>query len=196
MLGRMCCLWLLLPLVAGCARTQGDEDNAMPFVLAADEIAQARRLAEVHIPGDTGPNSPLERVYFIKAELLPDSQAESAQRQVMVTHYRYRDDETIHTMVDLVQHQVLKVEKFHHFPTALSVEERQRAEELARRDPRLQDMLKSQPTVRLQLRPLQVADPAEPYFGHRLVHLLLTRANEQLGTYVLVDLHTETVHLQ
>lgn len=169
-----------------------------PFVLAEEEIRQARQMAEEHWHVDPRPLSPLDRVQFIKAELLPASQAETSQRHVMVIHYRYRGDETIHTMIDLARHQVLKVEKFHHFPTGLAGAEIQRAEELARGDERLKPLLHAaRPPIRFQARPIQFSQPGDPYIGHRLVQLLPYQGNESLSSpRVLVDLHTETVHLE
>jgi hypothetical protein len=168
-----------------------------PFTLSDQEIGQARRLAERHLAIDASPLSPREQVFFIKVELLPDSQAETSQRLVMVTHYRYRDDETVHSMIDLGQHQVLKVETHQHFPTGLAAEESQRAEELARRDERLQPLLETAtPAIRLLPRPLQFSQPDEAFFGHRMVQLLLLQGDVYLPSpHVLVDLTTETIHL-
>ena len=67
--------------------------------------------------------------------------------------------------------------------------------ELARGDDRLQPLLKAMPTS-LEARPIQYAAPDEPFFGHRMVHVLLRREGNYLMTpRVLVDLTTETVHL-
>ena len=92
----------LLPLaLAGCGSAEGEQpgDGEPRYVLSADEIRLARELAERDMANQEGPSSPGKKTYFIKADLLPDSQADTAQRQVMVHHYRYQGDETILTRV-------------------------------------------------------------------------------------------------
>lgn len=189
--------WLPLLLAlgaAGCGRAVGDHaPNSRPDLDAA-EVRQARTLAEAQLPAAAEPRSPRERVYFIKADLLPPPAGEPNRRLVMVHHYRYEGDATVLTMVDLDAGQVVQRETLTHFPTALAPEERERAAELARRDDRVKPLLDE--VVALDFRPIQYARATEPLFGHRVVHVMLrTDRGHFSRPRVLVDLNTETVHI-
>ncbi len=194
-------LWpVLLALVPlACSRLEGNieaENDSEPlYELSADEVRLARDLAERDLDIPRNPLSPLERVVFAKIDLLPDAQADTTQRLVMVQHYRYRGDETILTTVDLNRLEVLGVERLAHYPTALAREEMERAESMARADSRLQPIL-DMPNRRLHIegRPFQPAFPHEPLFGHRVVLLLLRDGISYLNEpRILVDLTTEAV---
>lgn len=180
----------MLTAALGCARVEGDsERRSPPFVLGSDEIQLARELAEARL----GPASP-ERVFFIKADLLPETHAETGLRRVMVQHYRYDGDETVFTMVDLRALEVRQVEIEPHYPTALAAEENLRAEQLAGRDERVRPLLEN--GVRLDYRPIQASSADDPLFGHRVVHLMLRSADGYLSRpRVLVDLTTGQVHI-
>jgi hypothetical protein len=185
----------LAPL--GCGQASGDQTETAPvhypFALTPEEVGLARRLAETDLIVDSLPSGP--KTVFIKVELLPDSQADSQQRLVMVQHYRYQSDETIFTMIDLNTNDTLKREIAAHHPTALAPSEVERASQLARADGRLRPHLDIAPT-RLEARPIQYADH-EALFGHRVVHLLMRQdGNYLVNPRVLVDLTTETVHLE
>jgi hypothetical protein len=192
--GLLPCVLALAPL--GCGQANGDPAASVtyPFVLTEREVALARELAERDLPVEAVPSGP--RTLFIKMDLLPDSQAETSQRLVMVHHYRYGTDETIFTLVDLGAHEVLKRESHAHYPTALAPSEVEHAIDLARRDERLQPLLETAST-KFDARPLLCSDPQQPLFGHRVVHLLVQQGGRYLaGPRVLVDLNTETVHLE
>ncbi len=183
---------LLLVGAVGCGRVQGDQQPAPAFVLSAEEVRLARELAERPMPAQAG--SLQERVYLIKVDLLPEAQAESGQRRVMVHHYRYQGDETVFTMIDLRTHEVLKVETASHYPTGLASEEKERAAELARQDVRVRPFVEN--GAEFDYRPLQFAAGSER-FGHRVVHVLLRGADGYFSQpRVLVDLTTESVHLE
>src|SRR5262249_24864046 len=137
---------LLIGLVAvatsGCGWVRGeDEPLATSHALSPEQTAQARELAERDLGLDARSTNPRERPFFIKVDLLPDSEANTGRALVMVHHYRYQGDETILTMVDLNPHTVLKRETVVHFPTALAPSEFAHAEELARAEPKLQSLL-------------------------------------------------------
>jgi hypothetical protein len=191
-------LLALAPLA--CGNLQGNQEarDRPPYELSEKEIRLARELAErnTHLPQQI--HSPLERVVFTKIDLLPDSRAGTNMRQVMVQHYRYRNDETILTTVDLNRLAVLDVETVPHLPTALAKEELDRAERLARQDVRLRTAFnKPGRTLVVEGRPIQAINAQEPLFGHRVVHLLLRHGADYLSTpRVLVDLTTETVSLE
>lgn len=186
-------LLLLAFVPLACGRADGDQQNAAraPFELSDEEVRLARQVAEepLHIPAD--PPVPLERVCFIKVDLLPGTHADDPARRVNVIHYRYHGDETIITTVDLHTLDILKVETYRHFPTALAAEELARAERLARADARLQSMFDSSQVI-VEGRPFQATAPADALFGHRVVHLLLRDgANYRVGPRILVDLTRE-----
>src|SRR6476620_3334565 len=102
-------LSLIALLPVACGRAQGDHavDPPAPFVLTPHEIQLARALAEEKLAIVAEPTDPLDRTCFTKIYLLPGSRADSEQRQVMVHHYRYRDDVTILTMIDLNRAEIL-----------------------------------------------------------------------------------------
>jgi hypothetical protein len=192
-------LHLLLALIAlapiACGQATGDQDGPVqyPFVLTAAEISAARALAEKDLMVESLPSGP--KTVFIKVDLLPDTQANTAQRLVMVHHYRYHADQTIFTMVDLNTHEILSRDIQVHYPTALAPTEIERALGLARSDDRLRPLLQAG-TTKLEARPIQYALPQEPFFGHRVVHVLLRReGNYVVSPRVLVDLTNETVNM-
>ena len=175
----------------GCGQASGDQaaQTQYRFMLTQEELGLARLLAERDLMVDSLPSGP--RTVFIKVDLLPDSQANTSQRLVMVHHYRYQTDETIFTMIDLNTQEVLKREFHVHYPTALASSEIERAFQLARADDRLQAL-----TTNFDARPIQFTSPEEPLFGHRVVHVLLRHDGNYLKSpRVLVDLTTEIVHL-
>jgi hypothetical protein len=187
-------IMVLAPL--GCGQAAGDPPGRAqyPFVLTHEELGLARALAEHDFMAGSLPSG--LRNVFIKVDLLPDSQAETTRRLVMVHHYRYPTDETIFTMVDLQTHEVLKREVYAHYPTALAPVEIEHALQLARADNRLRPLLESM-SPSFEARPIQYASGHEPLFGHRVVHVLLRHDGDYLmSPRVLVDLNTETVHLE
>ena len=187
-------LLALLPVACGQAQGDGSSQAKFPFELTPDEIVQARHLAETDLGTEAAPQG--SRTVFIKIDLLPPVPGEAEQRLVMVHHYRYHTDETIFTMIDLRDQEVLKREIQAHYPTALAPVEVERALTLARTDGRLQGLLASAAT-KLEARPLQFGNPEAPLFGRRVVNVLIWQNGGYLsGPRVLVDLTTETVHLE
>jgi hypothetical protein len=188
-------LVLVLVLPIACGRVQGDQKQAVraPFELGSEEVRAARNLAESDLDIPERPLSALDRVVFIKIDLLPDAQAETTQRQVNVIHYRYRGDETIITTIDLNRREVLNRQMLPHFPTGLAPEELTRAQQLAQGDARLRGLFAAR-RLQMEGRPLQSVSRQDDLFGHRVVHLLLRDGNAYLTTpRVLVDLTTEAV---
>jgi hypothetical protein len=160
------------------------------FVLSPQEIRQARDLAEARLPA---PKSSEERVYFVKVDLLPASQAESGQRRVMVHHYRYAGDETTFTLVDLRTLDVVSVETAEHYPTALAEEETARATGLARADERVRPFLDN--GAELEFRPMQFA-AEDPRHGRRVVQVLLRGRDGYFSRpRVLIDLGDDKVEI-
>ena len=161
-------------------------NSPMPFELAPAEIQTARDLAEIHgpmahllRPEGTGEN----RVVFVKVELLPAMG--SGDRQAMVQHYRYVDDSTIFTHVDLVSATVVGTQVEPHYPTGLADEEIARARQLVRDDPPARGVTEG---LTLSPRPRQMA-ATDPMGHHRVVEFLLRRGQESvISPTILVDL--------
>jgi hypothetical protein len=191
------CLLAALALAPiACGRLQGREESPArpPYELSPDEIRLARELAERDMNIPAKPLSPLERVVFTKIDLLPDSQAETTMRQVIVHHYRYRGDEVVLTTVDLNRLEVLSTETIPHFPSALAREELVRAEHMAQSDARIKHVFE-EPGRSLKIEGrLPYFPSSHALFGHRVVQLLLRNGADYLSSpRVLVDLSTETV---
>jgi hypothetical protein len=168
----------------------------MPFELSPAEVRQAREMAESLEPfADLRHPSPATRIVFVKAERLPGPDVTSSAREVMLQHYRYRDDATIFTHVDLNRHEVVKCEATPHYPTGLAEDEIAQAKALAKNDDRLRTMIEAQ-SLSLIPRPLEVRDAFNPLQHHRIVQLLLQRGRESLlEPKVLVDLTQERVYV-
>src|SRR5262245_14903000 len=106
----------------GCGRVQGDEETPAPpgGALTEEETRLVRQAAEEKLKLSDSSSTPLDRLYFIKIDVLPASPEEPGRRLVNVIHYRYKGDETIITLVAVNTLDVLKVEVIPHFPTALA----------------------------------------------------------------------------
>jgi hypothetical protein len=191
-------LLALAPVACGTAQGDQEREPLAPFELSADEVAAARALAEEGLgrPGDG--LSPSARVYFIKVELLPDGRADTDQRKVMVTHYRYDGDETVHTFVDLNRGEVFDVQRKPHFPTALAREEVARAEKLARADARLTELFRSHGgKLTVEARPIRPASERDPLHGRRLALLSFNAGTHYpSASRVVVDLTNDTVQVE
>lgn len=191
--------WVLLVLLAvvplGFSLAWTNRNRpASTILLTAEDVRLARELAERDLDIVSHPATPAEQTYYIKVDFLPASQAESDQRLVVVHHYRYREDETILTIVDLNRHEVIRRERAYHFPTALNSAEICRAKELVQSDGQLQSLISSR-SLQVDCRPTQVRTD-DPRFGHRLVMVMLREDGDYLESpLVLVDLHTENVQI-
>ena len=180
---------MLLAAVGCSAATQ-----PMPFELAPAEIQTARDLAEIHgpmthhlRPEGTGAN----RVVFVKVELLPAMH--DGERQVMVQHYRYVDDSTVFTHVDLASATIVDTQIEPHYPTGLADEEIARARQLVRDDPPARAVTEG---LKLLPRPRQMT-AADPMRHHRVVEFLLRRGQESvISPTILVDLTESRVDLR
>jgi len=181
-------LLALVPLVWSSVQGDREPPSLAPFELTAEETRLARDLADHEIARSEAAHSH-DRVYFIKADLLPDTQANSSMRKVMVTHYRYEGDETLLSFVDLNSHEVYRVEKHQHLPTALAPEEAARAEQLVRANAELADLFRQYGNrLRVQVRPFGTV-PDQPQFGHRNAQVLFKVGGEYLADWsVTVDL--------
>jgi len=181
----------------GCSTAQGIEERDMPapFELRAEEIQAARALAERDLSPAGQTRSPQAKLVFTKIELLPEAQAQTSERRVLVIHYRYPHDETIHTYIDLNRGEVFHRDVLTNFPTPLGKEETTRAVELARTDARLEAILAEHGgAVHLECVPIRASATEDDLIGHRLVHVLLRVGADYLTSpRVVVDLTDEVV---
>jgi hypothetical protein len=183
-------LLLLAFVPVACGRAEGDQQAAEAVSgLSETEIRLARHVAEQRL---SPPANPLDRIYYIKVDLLPVAFADSPERRVNVIHYRYYGDETVITTVDLHNLDVLRVVTHRHMPTALAAEEVARAERLARADERTQGLFSGKVTI--EARPVHAASADDPFFGRRVIHLLLRDgAHYRTEPHILVDLNHDVV---
>jgi len=191
--------WLLLgcalaPL--GCGQTPGDPQkeeaqSISPYDLTAAEIRQARQLAE------TNPAFSEGKTVFVKMELLPTAQAETVERQVKLTHYRYENDETVYTFVNLRTNEVMpNGYAVLHAPTALAEEEMVLAEKVVRADPRLAGLFAAHgKRLKIEMRPTHLNSDAGTLAGRRLAMVDFVVGEGYVNPRaVIVDLAAEQVY--
>jgi hypothetical protein len=184
-------LVVMLFAAVGCSNANGP----MSFELAPAEIQTARDLAEVHgpmahllRPEGTGTN----RAVFVKVELLPAMHP--GDRQALVQHYRYVDDSTVFTHVDLASATIVDTEIEPHYPTGLADEEIVRARKLVRDDPPARAVTEG---LTLLPRPRPVTAAGDPMRHHRVVEFLLQRGQESIiSPTILVDLTDDRVDVR
>jgi hypothetical protein len=194
-------LALLALLPVACGRAQGEQDaeaEAVPaYELTAEEARAARELAERGLVRPEDRDSPGGKVVFTKVELLPDSRAQTAQRLVTVTHYRYRGGEAVLTTVDLNTRQVVDVAVDPNMPTGLAQEEYARALELAKADARLAAFWANRTEDTVVEAKVSHHPAGDPLHGRRTVVLLFREGRNYLTSpQVTVDLTSETVGVQ
>jgi hypothetical protein len=110
---------------------------------------------------------------------------------VVVTHYRYKTDETILSTVDLSTRKEVRRVTVAHMPTPLSEDELKMARELASDNAKVKKLVKTYGD-RLHMDPLvpRVGEK-DPAYGHRLVNLLFRVDSDYLASpLVMVDLTT------
>lgn len=179
---------------SACAQIPGTASDDVPPTIAA----QARRLAERTPQLRASLAGP--RTVFIGVELvrIKDARGREAEPLYRVQHYRYPDDTVIDSLVDVRSGGVRSIEERAHAPVALSVEELGEARALALTNPRVSRSL-SRFGDRIVVEPLVVrtSDPADPWFGRRIVRLLFrVGADYVADPVVFVDLTRREVIVQ
>jgi Cu2+-containing amine oxidase len=155
-----------------CLFSSGDVlSEEMDFKLTARENVSAKSISEKALA-----ERKMTPAYFVKAEVLRDKAVEgkeTAERLVLVTHYRIEGDLTILTRVNLTKNEAEAVETIPHLPTALSEEEFKLAREMALADPQVKKAL-GKDIEKVTAEPLVLRTMAkdDPIFGHRVVRLL------------------------
>ena len=126
-----------------------------------------------------------DKVYRTQVQMLP----EKGSKKILVTHYRYKNDETIRQVIDVDTKKVVKIEKVAHMPTPLAQEELARARKLALANPELKKYLEPYGD-KLKIDALCPRVPeGAPGHGHRLADLIFRVDGDFLsGPRVTVDL--------
>jgi hypothetical protein len=158
----------------------------------AKEVSEARLHADRLL---TKSSAPADRSYLTKMELLTDKGSEA--RNALVQHYRYKDDTTILTTVDLATKAVVRTEQVPHLSTPLSQEELNEAIRLASADPAVAGLLKphANPAPQVEALVSRASTKDDPEYGHRVVHLLYRGGRGYLYARAVVDLTTSKVRL-
>lgn len=187
----------IIPLAWLAARGERETIEQERASLSLREQALARRLAEEELLKPEHGIAAGERIYFTRVNLIPAPNADSPQREAIVTHYRYEGNQAILTYVDLRSESVYKVEKVTNLPTPLSEEEYRLAIELARADPRLAGFFADhEPDLQIDAKlcwPSEVRDSTQP---HRNVELIFRDDDGWLvEPLVWVDLVRRIVHV-
>jgi hypothetical protein len=215
-------LLALVPLA--CQGTQaGDKAGPAPAArsagLSAGDLKAARSLAEnagdfrkllnkneIKFLGGARPRGKSkDKVYLTRVEVaIPkddgNKSPEVTQRAlgvVVVTHYRYNNDEAVISTLNLDTKKTLKVVTVRHLPVPLADEELKDARSLAFADAKLKKILKPYGN-KVEVVPLVHRAPSkkDPAFGHRVVQLLLRVDSSYLTTRVLVDLTDQKVKVE
>ncbi|MEE9296008.1 MAG: hypothetical protein V3W34_13735 [Phycisphaerae bacterium] len=195
-LGLLLLVWLL-----GCAPTPAPSLAPSAKLVASedvpDTVAQtARDLAEKQPALQATLLS--ARVVYIGTELVRQKTAdgEDDPRKIYrVIHYRYDDDVTIHSLVNLGESAVLDQQEIPHLPTSLSQEELDTASALAMKDRRVRDALgKDVDRVQIEALVIRAANRKDRWFGHRVVQLLFRVGRDyRHSPRVIVDLTKNAV---
>ena len=111
----------------------------------------------------------------------------------MVQHYRYADDSTIFTHVDLAAATVVDTTIEPHSPTGFADEEIARARQLVQDDPPARAVSEG---LTLMPRPFS-GTASDPMRHHRVVQFLLRRGQESIiSPTILVDLTENRVDIR
>lgn len=162
----------------------------------ADLAARARSAAERSAPVNKLMQAP--RSLFIDVELVRRKPVDGREPPPLyrVRHYRYTDDVTITSLVDLATDRVVQQEEAAHVPVPLTGGELDEARRLVLADAAVSPQLRPHLTE-LVMEPLMVrtTDPRDPWFGQRVVRLLfrVARNNYLREPVVFVNLSRRTV---
>lgn len=140
------------------------------------------------------------RTVFVGVELVRRKGEEGRELSPLyrVLHYRYSDDTTIASLIDIGRGRIIEESEARHAPVALAASELGEARSLALANPRVARALEPY-RDRLLVEPLVVrtSDPADPWFGRRIVRLLFRVGRDYVSDpIVFVDLTRREVVVQ
>lgn len=205
-------LWLTCTSITAPGAPEGEPGQA-PAALSGLEKKLARGIAEKALTAqglinprerafllgavDVGVR-PADRVYYTEFELLP-SDKDRSDRLALLTVYRYREDTTIFTTVDLNTEKLVKVEAVAHRATRLAEEEAAAVKKLALAAPQVKKALEpfGGKAEIGTLYPYVPASAMAAGHGHRLVRLTFRVGADYLASpRVTVDLTTQAVKVE
>ena len=114
-----------------------------------------------------------------------------------VIHYRYNDDTTINSLVNLDEGLVVEQKEIPNFPAPLAQSELDLARDLALEDKRIRSALgKDIDHVKVEALVIRAASEQDPWFGRRVVQLLFRIGRDyRHNPRVVVDLTNNIVYL-
>ena len=169
-------------------------------MLTPEELALARRLTEQEVR--VKKLQKVRPLVLVDSELVlpkPDSEEEPTRRLARLFHYRYEDDTTILTLVDLARQSIVGLESIPHLPVPLAEEEFNAGRDLALAHAEVRRALGEHATTATpEALLLRAADEKDPIFGHRVLRFMFRLAD---GSYLskpiaLVDLTNRTVTIE
>lgn len=183
----------LLVAVASAACASTSDGGALPFEVTDEERGRALDLLreqDAFRSLDAGGVT-----YLVDIQVLRDKEREG-ERELLIAHYRTKDDLAILSRVNLTRDEVVSVESRPHMALPLSPEEFELARELALADDRVRRLVRGRDVV-VESQLSRTSDPDDPLFGHRLVNILLHGPEGYLEVRtLLVDLTTGQVTVE
>jgi hypothetical protein len=173
-----------------------EEEDTSAFQLTEAEKLLAVQLTDQAITSrDLRNGSPL---YLVETELVVEkAEVEGApgKRLARITHYRYDGDLSIFTLIDVSAQSARRMDVVPHHPVPFSNEEYEAAAGLALADRRVRSLLGERLTqVQVEGLALRTSDPADRYFGHRVLRLMFKLGHDYLTRPIaVVDLTAQTV---
>lgn len=165
--------------------------------LTREERALAVRLAEQALRSNRLLTS--RKIYLTEARIHRDSASEKRgvfERLAVLTYYRYEGNLSIQVFINLARQRVFGVKQLPNFSPPLSIDELNLAKQLAFDDPQLKSELAPyRDRLVVEALAAQSESPRDPFFRHRVIHLLFRVGSRYLirQRLVFVDLTTEKV---
>lgn len=192
--------------------------GALALVLCAAPAMSPPALAQTRVTSDDVPKAMVERllkivggqpqlrslegkpVVFVSAEAVrvKNESAGPVERPptlYQTTHYRYADDVTVFTTVDVERNAVVATREAKHVPTPITVDELAEATRLARADQAVRAALGRQAEgTQTEALGLYTDDRRDPLYGHRALNLVFHRGDLYVANLeVIVDLTARKV---
>lgn len=186
-------------VLGGALWAKEDEEVTAAFQLTEAEKLLAVQLTEQAITSRELRNG--SALYLVETELVvekPEVEGEAGKRLARITHYRYDGDLSIFTLIDLGAQATRQMEVEAHLPVPFAHEEYRAAADLALANPRVRAALgERERLVKAEGLVLRTSDPADRYFGHRVLRIMFKLENDYLTRPIaLVDLTAQTVVLE
>jgi hypothetical protein len=205
----VCSLFLVITLVLflsseAVAQRKPDFTGALNVAKVSAPLTREERMLAAKLAEQALRSNRLltaRKMYLTEARIHRDAASEKRgvfERLAVLTYYRYEGNLSIQVFINLSRQRVFGVKQLQNFSPPLSIEELNLAKELAFNDPQLKGKLAP---YRAQLVVEALASrsesPQDPFFRHRVIHLLFRVGSRYLVRQwlVFVDLTTEKVIL-